>query len=84
MPTRCARPRNTLGAKVNVKLVAPGTAAPTDPEALSYLTLATSGVAETTFPFADGGKTAVYVLRWVGPRGAVGPWSELCAATVAA
>jgi len=26
----------------------------------------------------------VYMLRWIGPRGAVGPWSEICSATVAA
>ena len=83
-PTRRARPKNTLGAEVYLKLVAPGAATPTDPLALSYLTLATNGIAETTFPFADGGKTAVYMLRWVGPRGAVGPWSEICSATVAA
>lgn len=47
-------------------------------------TLATSGIATTEFPLADAGKMAVYMLRWVGPRGAVGPWSEVAGATVAA
>ena len=83
-PTRRARPKNTLGAEVYLKLVAPGTPPPTDPRMLSYLTLATGGTAEATFASADGGKTAVYMLRWIGPRGAVGPWSEICSATVAA
>jgi len=83
-PTRRARPKNTLGAEVRLKLVGAQQPVPTDPNALSYLTLATNGIATTTFPFEDGGKTAVYMLRWVGPRGAVGPWSEMCSATVAA
>lgn len=83
-PTRRARPRNTLGAEVRLKLVDPGEPPPTDPEALRFLTLATSGVADAEFPSEAGGKLAVYMLRWVGPRGAVGPWSEICSATVAA
>ncbi len=34
---------------------------------------------------ADGGKTAVYMLRWVNTRGEEkGPWSEVTTATVAA
>lgn len=83
-PTRRARPKNTLGAEVRLKLVDPGQSPPTDPEALRFLTLATNGVATTEYPSEAGGKLAVYMLRWVGPRGAVGPWSEVCSATVAA
>src|SRR5436190_1457406 len=33
---------------------------------------------------AHAGKTAYYALRWVSTRGEKGPWSEVCAATVAA
>ena len=83
-PTRRARPKNTLGAEVRLKLVGPLQPAPTDPEELKFLTLATSGTVTADFPAHDGGKTAVYMLRWVGPRGAVGPWSEIASATVAA
>lgn len=83
-PTRRARPKNTLGAEVRLKLVPPHEPPPTDPQALSYITLATNGVATAEFPLADAGKTAVYMLRWVGPRGAAGPWSEVATATVAA
>ena len=40
----------------------------------------------TTHSFApeDSGKTAAYILRWLSTRGERGPWSEVCAATVAA
>lgn len=83
-PTRKARPRGTLGAEVRVKLVDPGQPAPSDPEALSFVTVATNGVVTTDYPSTAGGKTAVYMLRWMGPRGQVGPWSEAVNATVAA
>jgi hypothetical protein len=33
---------------------------------------------------AAGGKTAVYMARWVNTRGEKGPWSEITTATVAA
>jgi hypothetical protein len=33
---------------------------------------------------AAGGKTAVYMARWVNTRGEKGPWSEVTTATVAA
>ncbi|MCC6661417.1 MAG: hypothetical protein IT437_11080 [Phycisphaerales bacterium] len=36
------------------------------------------------FPDGGGGKTAVYMLRWVNTRGEKGPWSEVTTATVAA
>jgi hypothetical protein len=38
----------------------------------------------TDFRAADGGKTAVYMLRWVNTRGEKGPWSDVTTATVAA
>lgn len=83
-PTRRARPRNTLGAEVRVKVVEAHGPAPIDPESMRFVTLATSGVVTTEYGSEASGKTAVYMLRWVGPRGAVGPWSEVCSATVAA
>lgn len=55
-----------------------------DPAALTYLTLCTRTPCVAEFKASDGGKTAVYVLRWVGTRGQKGPWSEVCSATVAA
>lgn len=83
-PTRTRRPKGTLGAEVRLQLVAPGDALPTDPLKMQYVTLATDGNATATFGPESAGKTAVYVLRWVGPRGAVGPWGPACMATVAA
>jgi len=42
-----------------------------------------SEVRATNSELAAGGKTAVYMLRWVNTRGEKGPWSEVAAATVA-
>lgn len=67
-----------------VKLVNPDQPVPTDPKALSFLTLTTRPTLRTDFRAADGGKTAVYMLRWVNTRGEKGLWSEVCTATMAA
>ena len=83
-PTRRARPKGVLGAEVWVKLVDPGTPAPTDPAALGFLTMATKPTLRADFRIGDGGKTAVYMLRWVSTQGEKGPWSEVTTATVAA
>lgn len=83
-PTRRARPKGVLGAEVWVKLVDAGTPAPTDPAALAFLTMATKPSITTEYRAADGGKTAVYMLRWVNTQGEKGPWSEVTTATVAA
>jgi hypothetical protein len=50
----------------------------------AFLALATRTPHTVEFRAADGGKTAVYMLRWLGARGGVGPWSEVAGATVAA
>ncbi len=90
-PTRRARPRGVLGAEVWVKLVAPHHAGPPtpadpigDPATFSFLTMATKPSVTAEYRAADGGKTAVYMLRWVSTRGEKGPWSEVTTATVAA
>jgi hypothetical protein len=90
-PTRRARPRGVLGAEVWVKLVAPpGPAEPAptdpigDPATFSFLTLSTKPTLRAEFPTTAGGKTAVYMARWVSTQGEKGPWSEICTATVAA
>ena len=36
------------------------------------------------FKPSEGGKTAVYMTRWVNTQGEKGPWSEIAMATVAA
>jgi hypothetical protein len=67
-----------------VKLIDAGQPAPTDPSVLSFLTMTTRPTLRTDFRAADGGKTAVYMLRWVNTRGEKGPWSDVTTATVAA
>jgi hypothetical protein len=83
-PTRRGKPPGVSGAEVWVKLIDAGSPVPTDPAALSFLTLTTRPTLRTDFRAADGGKTAVYMLRWVNTRGEKGPWSEVTTATVAA
>ncbi|MFN7021516.1 MAG: hypothetical protein ACK4WH_09345 [Phycisphaerales bacterium] len=90
-PTRRARPKGVLGAEVWVKLVAPphaGTPAPTDPigdpATFAFLTMATKPSIRADFNAGEGGKTAVYMARWINTRGEKGPWSEITTATVAA
>ena len=85
-PTRRggARPAGVHGAEVWVKLVDADQPTPTDPSALSFLTLTTRPSFRAEFKPGDGGKTAVYMSRWVNTRGEKGAWSEITAATVAA
>jgi hypothetical protein len=58
--------------------------APTDPAALTFLTMTTRPSFRAEFKAGEGGKTAVYMARWVNTRGEKGPWSEITTATVAA
>lgn len=83
-PTRRARPAGVLGAEVWVKLVDADSPAPTDPAALTFLTMTTKPSFRAEFKAGEGGKTAVYMARWVNTRGEKGPWSEVTTATVAA
>ncbi|MBL9001499.1 MAG: hypothetical protein JNK25_10230 [Phycisphaerae bacterium] len=55
-----------------------------DPATFSFLTMTTRPSVRAEFRSGDGGKTAVYMLRWVNTRGEKGPWSEVTTATVAA
>ncbi len=83
-PRAESRPAGVLGAEVWVKLVDADTPAPTDPAALTFLTMTTKPIFRAEFKAGEGGKTAVYMARWVNTRGKKGPWSEITTATVAA
>lgn len=83
-PTRRARPAGVLGAEVWVKLVDADAPTPTDPAALTFLTMTTKPSFRAEFKAGEGGKTAVYMARWVSTQGEKGPWSEVTTATVAA
>ncbi len=97
-PTRRGKPEGVAGAEVWVKLIAPPAASQPanspsgaseadpigDPATFSFLTMTTRPTLRTNFRAADGGKTAVYMLRWVNTRGEKGPWSDVTTATVAA
>lgn len=95
---RGGKPPGVTGAEVWVKLVEPNGQIANrpmaksehasrelgDPATFSFLALTTRPTLRTEFKSIDGGKTAVYMLRWVNTRGEKGPWSEICSATVAA
>lgn len=83
-PTRRARPEGVIGAEVWMALVPPGENPPTDPNALTFRALATRPTSSEEFEARDGGKTAVYMLRWISKSGERGPWSDAVTATVAA
>ena len=82
--TRRARPKGVLGAEVWLTLIDATQLAPNDPSALAFLTMATKLSIRADFRSGDGGKTAVYMTRWVNTQGEKGPWSEIATATVAA
>lgn len=67
-----------------MKLVEAGSPTPTDPAALTLVTMTTKPSFRADFKPGEGGKTAVYMARWVNTRGEKGPWSEITTATVAA
>ena len=52
--------------------------------ALVFLTMTTKPTFLADFKPGGGGKTAVYMARWINTRGEKGPWSEIATATVAA
>ena len=83
-PTRRAHPHGTRGAEVWLKLVPAGEPTPSQPANLTYVTTTSRPTLRTTFTPTDGGKTAVYLLRWINTRGEPGPWSEPVTGTVAA
>lgn len=83
-PTRKAKPAGIMGCEIWVKVAAPGEAAPTGPEGLSFVAMDTASPYIAEYDGANGGKTAHYMLRWVKTSGEKGPWSETLSATIAA
>lgn len=55
-----------------------------DPSSFTFLTMTTKPSFRAEFKAGEGGKTAVYMARWVNTRGEKGPRSEVTTATVAA
>ena len=77
-PHNCiARPADVRGAEVWVKLVDAEQPAPTNPAALVLLTMTSKPTLRADFKPGEGGKTAVYMTRWVNREGEKGPWSEI-------
>jgi hypothetical protein len=60
-------------------MVSPGTT-PTDPAALTFLTMTTRPSLRADYKPGEGGRTNVDMLRWVQTQGEYGPWPELVTA----
>ena len=89
-PLRRARPEGVLSAEVWLTLIdaghpaySPIIAALGNLAAPAFLTMANKLMICADFRSGDGGKTAVYILRWTHTRGKKGPWSEIYSVTVA-
>jgi hypothetical protein len=78
IPARRAKPAGVRGAQVWCKVGEP----PVDPDDFRFLAEDTRTPYVATFEAAESGKMAYYQLRWVNPRGEVGPWSEVVSAMI--
>lgn len=78
-PTSRARPAGALGCEIWVKL---GGEPPADPSSLTFLGTATRSLFPADFVGTDANNPAHYMLRWLGARGAKGPWSATVTATI--
>ena len=55
-----------------------------DLAALAFLTMMTRPFLRAKFERGEGGKTAVFMARWVSTQGQKRPWSRIASVTVAA
>lgn len=78
--TRTARPEQTIGCEVWIKFADEGE----DSTDFRFVKIATGGPTLVKFDPKDGGRTALYRLRWVNTKGEPGVWSGIHRATVAA
>lgn len=87
---RLEEPKGQRSNGQTAKVEAGGTAAGepadgnADPSSFNFLSLTLRPTLLARFKPGEGGKTAVYMARWVNTRGEKGPWSEVASATVAA
>jgi hypothetical protein len=73
------------GAEVGVpSSPVPSAQSPMPWPGFSFLTMTTRPSFRAEFKAGEGGKTAVYMARWINTRGEKRPWSEITTATVAA
>jgi hypothetical protein len=78
--TSRAKPSNAVRAEVWRKLGDP----PSGDSDVEYVGLATRSPFTIEYAADESGKTAHYMMRWVGSDGEKGSWSETESATIAA
>lgn len=73
-PGSRAKPKGAAYCEIRELLVAPGGAAPTNPDAMQYLANDSKSPYRNDLDPGDVGKTAYYAVRWVNTTGQPGPW----------
>ena len=76
-PGSKAKPEGVGSCEIRQSLVAPGGAAPTDPNAMPYLATDSKTPHRTDLEPGDVGKTAYYCQRWVNKTQQPGPWGPV-------
>ena len=76
-PGSKAKPKGAAMCEIRQSVVAAGSAAPTDPDAMGMLALDTKSPHRTDFEAPEVGKTAYYCQRWVNTTGQPGPWGPV-------
>lgn len=78
-PTRRAKPPGVQACEVWMKVGGPP---PADASELIFAGAATRARHVVSFEGGQANQSVHYMLRWVGPRGSRGPWSQTVTATV--
>ena len=80
-PDTKAKPPGVQSCEIREQI---GGTAPTDPEAMDFLTLETRAPYRADYEVTDIGKTVYFAMRWRSTRGEAGPWSQIYSAVVPA
>jgi len=78
-PESRAKPAGVRSCEIRQQI---GGAAPTDPEAMSLLAIATRSPYRADYEATAVGQTVYFALRWRNTKGAPGPWSQMFSAVV--
>jgi len=78
-PGRRARPAGVRGCEIRQQIGGP---APTNPEKMPFLALATRTPYRVSYEPTAVGQPVYFALRWLNTKGVSGPWSQIFSAMV--